>query len=168
MIRGRPVSAQATADTVADWAGRIRGQLEQFVGSTTHPPARSRVENNLSWTADCRHRLPARCRQHFSVNVMPDRDTSPPASRRRRHLYTDSATCLLQANDYVGAATATAAVCRSAAPTSGATSSPGCDWSARSWGAACARADHAAGDRFRRARSSASPPAAGTCGSTPP
>src|SRR6201991_2494743 len=90
-----------TADTVAEWSERIRGQLERFVtfdGSATG----AIVENNLSWTS----RLAALeflrdLGKHFSVNVMLDRDTI------RRRLdgdgisYTEFSYMLLQANDYV-------------------------------------------------------------------
>ena len=51
----------------------------------------------------------------------------------------------------------TAARCRSAAPTSGATSPPGCDLIRRVDGASGPRADHAAGHQGRRDASSARP-----------
>ncbi len=90
-----------TADTVADWAGRIRGQLERFVEFDDSPTG-AVVENNLSWTAELSAVDFLRgIGKHFSVNVMLDRDTV------RRRLdgdgisYTEFSYMLLQANDYV-------------------------------------------------------------------
>jgi len=90
-----------TADTVADWAGRIRGQLERFVEFDDSPTG-AVVENNLSWTAELSAIEFLRgLGKHFSVNVMLDRDTV------RRRLdgdgisYTEFSYMLLQANDYV-------------------------------------------------------------------
>jgi len=90
-----------TVDTVADWSGRIRGQLERFVefdGSATGAIA----ENNLSWTGELSAIEFLRdLGKYFSVNVMLDRDTI------RRRLdgdgisYTEFSYMLLQANDYV-------------------------------------------------------------------
>jgi tyrosyl-tRNA synthetase len=90
-----------TADTVAEWSDRIRGQLERFVafdGSATG----AIVENNLSWTSQLSAIEFLRdLGKHFSVNVMLDRDTI------RRRLdgdgisYTEFSYMLLQANDYV-------------------------------------------------------------------
>ncbi len=90
-----------TADTVADWADRIRGQLERFVEFDDSPTG-AVVENNLSWTAELSAIEFLRgLGKHFSVNVMLDRDTV------RRRLdgdgisYTEFSYMLLQANDYV-------------------------------------------------------------------
>jgi len=90
-----------TADTVADWADRIRGQLERFV-DFDHSASGAVVENNLSWTAELSAIEFLRdLGKHFSVNVMLDRDTV------RRRLdgdgisYTEFSYMLLQANDYV-------------------------------------------------------------------
>jgi len=90
-----------TADTVAQWSERIRGQLERFVefdGSASG----AIVENNLTWTAPLGALEYLRdVGKHFSVNVMLDRDTV------RRRLdgdgisYTEFSYMLLQANDYV-------------------------------------------------------------------
>jgi tyrosyl-tRNA synthetase len=90
-----------TADTVAEWSDRIRGQLERFVafdGSATG----AIVENNLSWTSQISAIEFLRdIGKHFSVNVMLDRDTI------RRRLdgdgisYTEFSYMLLQANDFV-------------------------------------------------------------------
>ncbi len=90
-----------TIDTVADWAVRIRGQLERFVEFDDSPTG-AVVENNLSWTSQLSAiELLRDLGKHFSVNVMLDRDTV------RRRLdgdgisYTEFSYMLLQANDYV-------------------------------------------------------------------
>jgi tyrosyl-tRNA synthetase len=90
-----------TADTVADWADRIRGQLERFVDFDDSPTG-AVVQNNLSWTSELSAIEFLRdIGKHFSVNVMLDRDTV------RRRLdgdgisYTEFSYMLLQANDYV-------------------------------------------------------------------
>ncbi|KUH88377.1 tyrosine--tRNA ligase [Mycobacterium sp. GA-1999] len=90
-----------TADTVADWANRIRGQLERFVefdGSATGAV----VENNLSWTGPLSAIEFLRdVGKHFSVNVMLDRDTVRRRLEGEGISYTEFSYMLLQANDYV-------------------------------------------------------------------
>ncbi len=90
-----------SADTVADWASRIRGQLERFVEFDDSSTG-AIVENNLNWTGELSAIAFLRdIGKHFSVNVMLDRDTV------RRRLdgdgisYTEFSYMLLQANDYV-------------------------------------------------------------------
>jgi tyrosyl-tRNA synthetase len=90
-----------TTDTVAQWAERIRGQLERFVDFDDSASG-AVVENNLSWTSQLSAIDFLRdVGKHFSVNVMLDRDTI------RRRLdgdgisYTEFSYMLLQANDYV-------------------------------------------------------------------
>ncbi|MGV0625424.1 tyrosine--tRNA ligase [Mycolicibacter minnesotensis] len=89
-----------TADTVAEWSDRIRGQLERFVDFDDSPTG-AVVVNNLDWTAPLSAVEFLRdVGKHFSVNVMLDRDTI------RRRLdegisYTEFSYMLLQANDYV-------------------------------------------------------------------
>ncbi|CAN5600572.1 tyrosine--tRNA ligase [soil metagenome] len=90
-----------TADTVADWATRIRGQLERFVEFDDSPTG-AIVEDNLNWTGELSAIEFLRdVGKYFSVNVMLDRDTV------RRRLdgdgisYTEFSYMLLQANDYV-------------------------------------------------------------------
>jgi tyrosyl-tRNA synthetase len=89
------------ADTVAEWAERIRGQLERFVdfGDSVSGAI---VADNLTWTGPLSAIEFLRdVGKHFSVNVMLDRDTV------RRRLdgdgisYTEFSYMLLQANDYV-------------------------------------------------------------------
>jgi tyrosyl-tRNA synthetase len=90
-----------SADTVAEWTGRIRGQLERFVdfdGSRTG----AILENNLSWTADLSAVTFLRdIGKHFSVNVMLDRDTIRRRLDGEGISYTEFSYMLLQANDYV-------------------------------------------------------------------
>ncbi len=89
------------ADTVAEWADRIRGQLERFVEFDDSPTG-AVVENNLTWTAE----MPAieflrDVGKHFSVNVMLDRDTVRRRLEGEGISYTEFSYMLLQANDYV-------------------------------------------------------------------
>ncbi len=88
-------------DTVAEWAKRIRGQLERFVdfGDSVSGAI---VADNVTWTGQLSAIEFLRdVGKHFSVNVMLDRDTV------RRRLdgdgisYTEFSYMLLQANDYV-------------------------------------------------------------------
>ena len=89
-----------TTDVVADWAGRIRGQLERFVGFDG--PTAAVVENNLSWTSELTAIDFLRdIGKHFSVNVMLDRDTIRRRLQGEGISYTEFSYMLLQANDYV-------------------------------------------------------------------
>ncbi|MBY0443185.1 MAG: tyrosine--tRNA ligase [Mycobacteriaceae bacterium] len=90
-----------SADVVAEWTERIRGQLERFVDFDNSPTG-AIIENNLTWTSQLSAMEFLRgIGRHFSVNVMLDRDTI------RRRLdgdgisYTEFSYMLLQANDYV-------------------------------------------------------------------
>lgn len=90
-----------SADTVAEWSDRIRGQLERFVEFDGSPTG-AIVVNNLSWTRELSAIEFLRdLGKHFSVNVMLDRETI------RRRLdgdgisYTEFSYMLLQANDFV-------------------------------------------------------------------
>ena len=90
-----------SGDVVAQWAEKIRGQLERFVDFDDSPTT-AVIENNLNWTAELSAIEFLRdLGKHFSVNVMLDRDTI------RRRLdgdgisYTEFSYMLLQANDYV-------------------------------------------------------------------
>ena len=87
--------------TVADWSGRIRGQLERFVDFDDSQSG-AVVENNLAWTGD----MPAieflrDIGKYFSVNVMLDRDTVRRRLEGEGISYTEFSYMLLQANDYV-------------------------------------------------------------------
>ena len=95
-----------TADTVAQWSERIRGQLERFVEFHAPGSAGSRngaiVENNLSWTQPLGAIEFLRdVGKHFSVNVMLDRDTIRRRLDGEGISYTEFSYMLLQANDYV-------------------------------------------------------------------
>jgi tyrosyl-tRNA synthetase len=90
-----------TADTVADWADRIRGQLERFVDFDDSPTG-AIVQNNLSWTSGLSAIAFLRdLGKHFSVNVMLDRDTVRRRLEGDGISYTEFSYMLLQANDYV-------------------------------------------------------------------
>lgn len=90
-----------TADTVADWADRIRGQLERFV-EFDESPTGAIVENNLSWTgALSAIEFLRDVGKYFSVNVMLDRDTVRRRLEGEGISYTEFSYMLLQANDYV-------------------------------------------------------------------
>ncbi len=89
------------ADTVAQWAERIRGQLERFVDFDSSPTG-AVVENNLSWTQPLSAIEFLRdVGKHFSVNVMLDRDTIRRRLDGEGISYTEFSYMLLQANDYV-------------------------------------------------------------------
>jgi tyrosyl-tRNA synthetase len=90
-----------TADTVADWADRIRGQLERFVDFDDSPTG-AVVANNLTWTSELSAIEFLRdIGKHFSVNVMLDRDTVRRRLEGDGISYTEFSYMLLQANDYV-------------------------------------------------------------------
>ena len=94
-----------TADTVAAWSERIRGQLERFVDfdtSATGTATGAIVENNLTWTEPLGAIEFLRdVGKHFSVNVMLDRDTIRRRLDGEGISYTEFSYMLLQANDYV-------------------------------------------------------------------
>ncbi len=90
-----------TADTVAEWADRIRGQLERFVQFDDSVTG-AVIENNLSWTGPLSAIEFLRdVGKHFSVNVMLDRDTVRRRLEGEGISYTEFSYMLLQANDYV-------------------------------------------------------------------
>jgi tyrosyl-tRNA synthetase len=90
-----------TDDTVADWADRIRGQLERFVDFDTSPTG-AVIVNNLDWTSQLSAIDFLRdVGKHFSVNVMLDRDTIKRRLDGDGISYTEFSYMLLQANDYV-------------------------------------------------------------------
>jgi len=90
-----------TADTVADWAERIRGQLERFVEFNDSRNG-AIVENNLTWTGPMSAIEFLRdLGKHFSVNVMLDRDTIKRRLEGDGISYTEFSYMLLQANDFV-------------------------------------------------------------------
>ena len=89
-----------SVDTVADWAERIRSQLERFVSFDGGNAAI--VENNMNWTG----KLTAidflrDLGKHFSVNVMLARETVKRRLESDGMSYTEFSYMLLQANDYL-------------------------------------------------------------------
>jgi tyrosyl-tRNA synthetase len=90
-----------TTTTVADWADRIRGQLERFVEFDDSATG-AIVENNLSWTGELSAIEFLRdVGKYFSVNVMLDRETVRRRLEGDGISYTEFSYMLLQANDYV-------------------------------------------------------------------
>jgi tyrosyl-tRNA synthetase len=90
-----------TADTVAQWTGRIRGQLERFVDFDNSSTG-AIVEDNLEWTGSMSAiELLRDIGKHFSVNVMLDRDTVKRRLEGEGISYTEFSYMLLQANDFV-------------------------------------------------------------------
>ena len=90
-----------SADVVAEWTERIRGQLERFVDFDNSPTS-AIIENNLNWTSQLSAIEFLRdVGRHFSVNVMLDRDTIRRRLAGDGISYTEFSYMLLQANDYV-------------------------------------------------------------------
>ncbi|WP_367137259.1 tyrosine--tRNA ligase [Saccharothrix sp. HUAS TT1] len=88
-------------DTVAEWAGRIRGQLERFVEFDDGPTG-AVVVNNLDWTGG----MPVLdflrdVGKHFSVNVMLARETVKRRLDGDGMSYTEFSYLLLQSHDYL-------------------------------------------------------------------
>ncbi|MGW4480543.1 tyrosine--tRNA ligase [Rhodococcus triatomae] len=89
-----------SADTVADWAQRIRSQLERFVSFDGGNAAI--VENNMNWTGQLSAIDFLRdLGKHFSVNVMLARETVKRRLESDGMSYTEFSYMLLQANDYL-------------------------------------------------------------------
>jgi tyrosyl-tRNA synthetase len=89
------------ADVVAEWAERIRGQLERFVDFDESPTG-AVVANNLEWTGD----LPVLhflrdIGKHFSINVMLARETVKRRLDTDGMSFTEFSYLLLQSNDYL-------------------------------------------------------------------
>ncbi|MET3859822.1 tyrosyl-tRNA synthetase [Dietzia sp. 2505] len=90
-----------TADTVAEWAERITGQLELFV-DLTEGPVGARVVNNMQWTGHLTAIQFLRdVGKHFSLNTMLGRDTVKRRLDGDGISYTEFSYMLLQANDFV-------------------------------------------------------------------
>src|ERR1700712_1964202 len=84
-------------DTAAEWAERIRGQLERFVDFDASPTG-AIVENNLAWTSQLSAIEFLRdVGKHFSVNGMLDRDTIRRRLDGEGISYTEFSYMLLQA-----------------------------------------------------------------------
>ena len=89
-----------TLDVVAEWAGRIRGQLERFVDFDDSATG-AIVENNLNWTGPQSVLEFLRdVGKHFSVNVMLNRETVKRRLESDGMSYTEFSYLLLQSQDY--------------------------------------------------------------------
>ena len=90
-----------TLDVVAEWAGRIRGQLERFVDFDDSPTG-AVVENNLNWTGEQSVLEFLRdVGKHFSINVMLNRETVKRRLEGDGMSYTEFSYLLLQSQDYL-------------------------------------------------------------------
>ncbi|MGV9615227.1 tyrosine--tRNA ligase [Nocardia xishanensis] len=93
--------AMNSTDTVADWAQRIRSQLERFVDLDDSPTG-AVIANNMDWTGQLTAVDFLRdIGKHFSVNVMLARDTIKRRLDGEGISYTEFSYMLLQANDYL-------------------------------------------------------------------
>ncbi|MBV8931835.1 MAG: tyrosine--tRNA ligase [Kutzneria sp.] len=93
--------AMQSADVVAEWSERIKGQLERFVDFDDSPTG-ALVENNATWTAA----MPVTeflrsVGKHFPVNTMLARETIKRRLATDGISYTEFSYLLLQANDYL-------------------------------------------------------------------
>ncbi|MGY4102416.1 tyrosine--tRNA ligase [Nocardia sp. R16R-3T] len=90
-----------STDTVAEWAVRIRSQLERFVDLDGSPTG-AIIANNMDWTGQLSTVDFLRdIGKHFSVNVMLARDTIKRRLDGEGISYTEFSYMLLQANDYL-------------------------------------------------------------------
>ena len=88
-------------DVVAEWAERIRGQLERFVEFDDSPTG-AVVANNLEWTGDLSVLDFLRdVGKHFSINVMLARETVKRRLDTDGMSYTEFSYLLLQSHDYL-------------------------------------------------------------------
>ncbi len=93
--------AMNSTDTVAEWAARIRAQLERFV-ELGDGPTDAIVVDNLDWTGPLSAVDFLRdIGKHFSVNVMLARDVVKRRLEGEGISYTEFSYMLLQANDYL-------------------------------------------------------------------
>ena len=90
-----------SADTVRDWATRIRGQLERFVDFDDLPTG-ALIVNNLDWTGrQTTLEFLRDVGKHFSVNVMLNRETVKRRLAGEGMSYTEFSYLLLQSQDYL-------------------------------------------------------------------
>lgn len=90
-----------SVETVTEWAGRIRGQLERFV-TFDDSPTGALVANNLDWTGNQSVLTFLRdIGKHFSVNVMLARETVKRRLAGEGLSYTEFSYLLLQSQDYL-------------------------------------------------------------------
>jgi tyrosyl-tRNA synthetase len=90
-----------TLDVVAEWAGRIRSQLERFV-DFGDPKTGALVVNNLDWTGQQTVLEFLRdVGKHFPVNTMLNRETVRRRLETDGMSYTEFSYLLLQSQDYL-------------------------------------------------------------------
>ena len=90
-----------SAETVTEWATRIRGQLERFVVFDDSPTG-ALVANNLDWTGEQTTLEFLRdVGKHFSVNVMLGRETVKRRLAAEGMSFTEFSYLLLQSQDYL-------------------------------------------------------------------
>ncbi|GAA5059862.1 tyrosine--tRNA ligase [Nocardia callitridis] len=90
-----------SADTVAEWAQRIRSQLERFVDLDDSPTG-AMIVDNMDWTSQLSTVDFLRdVGKHFSINVMLARETVKRRLDTDGMSYTEFSYMLLQANDYL-------------------------------------------------------------------
>ncbi len=90
-----------TAETVGEWADRIRGQLERFVEFDGSPTG-AVVANNLDWTGQQSALEFLRdVGKHFSINTMLARETVKRRLAADGMSYTEFSYLLLQSQDYL-------------------------------------------------------------------
>jgi tyrosyl-tRNA synthetase len=88
-------------DVVAEWADRIRGQLERFVDFDDSPTG-AVVVNNLEWTGGLSVLEFLRdVGKHFSLNVMLSRETVRRRLESDGMSFTEFSYLLLQSHDYL-------------------------------------------------------------------
>ncbi|WP_433280920.1 tyrosine--tRNA ligase [Pseudonocardia xinjiangensis] len=90
-----------SAETVTNWAGRIRGQLERFVEFDDSPTG-ALIADNLDWTGPQTVLEFLRdVGKHFSINVMLSRETVKRRLAADGMSYTEFSYLLLQSQDYL-------------------------------------------------------------------
>jgi tyrosyl-tRNA synthetase len=93
--------ALQSAETIKDWAGRIRGQLERFVDFDDSPTG-ALIVNNLDWTGgQTTLEFLRDTGKHFSINVMLQRETVKRRLAGDGMSYTEFSYLLLQSQDYL-------------------------------------------------------------------
>ena len=89
------------SDTIREWTGRVRRQLESFIDFDDSPTG-AVMENNADWTVDLSVTDFLRdIGKFFSLNTMLSRETVKRRLESDGMSYTEFSYMLLQANDYV-------------------------------------------------------------------
>src|SRR4029077_4561893 len=88
------------AEVVADWADRIRGQVERYL--TFEGEHAARIVNNLEWTAPISALDPLRdIGKHFNLNTMLDKESVRARLEGPGISFTEFSYQVLQAFDYL-------------------------------------------------------------------